>query len=87
MSHPTDPLPATAFRPGDLVLGTDEGGTHSGEVSEHQSTRYADKGEVLVYWSGENYAASSLGHIAPAELLRLWPAAAHTARLTEEGSR
>lgn len=73
-------LPASAFRPGDIVMGTDEGGTYIGEVSRHHPTpRHPE--EVLVYWSSEAYSVSSLGHACPPELLRLWPAAAHADRI------
>jgi hypothetical protein len=77
-------LPATAYQPGDRVIGTDEGGSHFGEVSPHQIR--ARPGTVLVYWAQETYTASSLGHVVEADMLpalRLWPAAAHAARLAE----
>lgn len=82
-----DPVPADLYRPGDRVIGEDEGTRIFGTVSAHyvgeRAERHAKNGDVLVYWSGEDYAPSSLGHLAPAELLRLWPAAAHAARVTE----
>lgn len=80
-------LPAALFRPGDRVMGEDEGTRIFGTVSGHhvgdRATRHASNGDVLVYWAGEDYAASSLGHLAPAELLQLWPAATHAARIAE----
>lgn len=80
-------IPASLFRPGDRVIGEDEGTRIFGTVSDHhvgeRAERHAKNGDVLVYWSGEDYASSSLGHLAPAELLRLWPVAAHAARVAE----
>ncbi len=77
-------LPATAFRPGDKVLGEDEGGKHMGVVSEHHGRHgHDDVRGVLIYWDEEEYVSSSLGHDCPPELLRLWPSRAHDMRLAE----
>jgi hypothetical protein len=78
-------LPASAFRPGDRVIGEDEGERIVGIVSKHHAERphHAENGDVLVFWSGETYDSSSLGHAVPAELLRLWPSLEHTMRVVE----
>lgn len=76
-------LPASAYRPGDVVIGEDGGESMTGTVSDRQEPRHAALGDVLVYWSGQAYAASSLGHQVPAQCLRLWPASAQRARLLE----
>lgn len=81
-------LPANFYRPGDRVIGEDEGTRIFGTVSSghcvgERAARHAAGGYVLVFWSGEDYAASSLGHLVPAELLRIWPFAAHAARMAE----
>lgn len=76
-------LPASAYRPGDVVIGEDGGESMTGTVSDRQEPRHAALGDVLVYWSGQAYAASSLGHQVPAQCLRLWPSSAQRARLLE----
>lgn len=79
-----DFLPASAYKPGDNVIGTDEGGSYFGCVSDRQDASRAERGEVLVYWSGEDYSSGSLGHVVESDMLpnlRLWPAAANADRL------
>lgn len=77
-------LPASAYRPGDSVVGEDEGVRLFGAVSKHHRPEERHRGDdVLVYWSGEEYETTSLGHVVPAELLRLWPEPAHAARVAE----
>jgi hypothetical protein len=75
-------LPASAYRVGDRVIGEADGERLFGRVSEHHAERHAAAGDVLVYWS-EDHDPGSLGYLVPAELLRLWPAAAHAARQRE----
>lgn len=78
------PLPASAYRPDDSVIGEDDGERLFGRVSERFEPRHADEGIVLVRWSDMEYDATSLGHEVPAKLLRLWPAVAHTIRGMEQ---
>jgi hypothetical protein len=76
-------LPASAFKPGDRVRGKDEGGWHTGKVSNRFAERHAREGDVLVWFDGEEYEPGAVGNLVKAELLMLWPAAAHRTRLLE----
>lgn len=83
-------LPATAFKPGERVMATDpdSGVTHSGTVSEHftaeRASREAANGDVLVFVDDFEYVdGSSLGTLLRADILRLWPARLHRARLLQ----
>lgn len=74
-------LPASAFKPGDRVRGKDEGGWHTGKVSNRFAERDAREGDVLVWFDGEEYEPGALGNLVKAELLMLWPDTAHRDRL------
>ncbi len=76
-------LPASAYRPGDHVVGEDDGEKIFGTVAAHHGPVYAKDGDVVLRWNDEEYVGSHTGHIVSAELLRLWPAAAHAAREVE----
>jgi hypothetical protein len=78
-------LPASSFKPGDRVFGTDEGGTHHGTVSKDFGPRHSQQGDVLVWFDSGDYNPGALGNLVSAELLTLWPAALHRARAIEAG--
>lgn len=79
----SEKLPASAYRPGDRVIGEDEDERIFGVVAEDHAEHHMRDGDVLVRWGDQSYEGSHTGHLVPAELLRLWPAAAHVARLAE----
>ncbi len=80
VANNTRPLPASAFGAGDRVVGEDAGGTHHGVIQETPK-RHVDAGNVLVRWADEDYDDTTRGHLVPADMILLWPARAHAARL------
>jgi hypothetical protein len=74
-----DQLHATDYQVGDPVIGEADGEKIFGVVVGHG---YLDEDEVTIRWADEDYSEPGfVGHTVPAELIRLWPAAAHRHRV------
>jgi hypothetical protein len=76
-------IPATAFQIGDRVIGEADGERIFGTVV---GLARGTENDVTVRWTDEDYSDPGfVGHLVPADLLRLWPTSAHEHRLATLG--